>query len=60
MSKKIIHEDNPNNIAEGLSTTFLGSLDSALFLTYSTTQFLTGSLGDKFDKRIVLSYAYLI
>ena len=55
MSKKTIKQDVPS-----LSTSFFGTIDTGLFLTYAICQFATGVIGDSFNKRHVLSISYLI
>jgi len=43
-----------------MNVAFFGTLDTSLFLTYSLFQFLSGSIGDNFDKKRVLSGSYLM
>ena len=53
MSKKAM-------ISSDMNLAFFGSLDTALFMSYSIFQFFNGSIGDIFDKRMVLASSYLI
>ena len=55
MSKKTIKQDVP-----GLKTSFFGTIDTGLFLTYAVCQFGTGVIGDLFNKRVVLTISYFI
>jgi len=43
-----------------MTVEFFGTLDSSLFFTYSLFQFMSGSIGDNFDKRLVLTTSYII
>ena len=56
MSKTAIQKQEIPNMTVG----FFGTLDSCLFLTYSLFQFVSGSLGDNFDKKMVLSVSYIM
>ena len=53
MSKKTIKEDVPE-----LPTSFFGTIDTGLFLTYASAQFVSGQIGDYFNKRKVLTISY--
>ena len=55
MSKKTIKQAD-----KGLSTSFFGTIDTGLFLTYALCQFATGLIGDRFHKRSVLTISYAI
>ena len=55
MSKKTIKQDAPH-----LPTSFFGTIDTGLFLTYAICQFCTGIIGDSFNKRLVLTISYSI
>ena len=55
MSKKTILEESP-----GLGAQFFGKVDTSLFLTYATCQFVTGMIGDRIDRRKVLGVSYSI
>jgi len=55
MSKKTIKQDVPE-----LKTSFFGTIDTGLFLTYALCQFGTGVIGDLINKRVVLAVSYLI
>lgn len=43
---------------EGLDMPFFGVLEFSLFISYSLSQFLSGSIGDNFNKTMVLSISY--
>ncbi len=61
MSKKAINQGTDEEGAEEhMSKAFFGSLDSSLFLSYSICQFFGSNVGDKYNKRIVLSISYVI
>ena len=55
MSKKTIKQADST-----LKTSFFGTIDTGLFLTYALCQFGTGLIGDRFHKRSVLSISYAI
>lgn len=55
MSKSSIKKTNPDFDIE-----LFGTLDFAMFLCYSVAQFLSGSVGDNFNKKWVLVISYLI
>ena len=55
MSKKTIKDDDPV-----ISMSFFGTIDTGLFLTYAICQFVSGIIGDNFNKRKVLSISYMI
>ena len=55
MSKKTIQGQN-----EGLPKTYFGSIDTALFISYGIAQFGTGTIGDIFKKRYVLTISFTI
>ena len=55
MTKKTIKEDVP-----GIKTSFFGTIDTGLFLTYALAQFGTGMIGDHVNKRWVLAISYAI
>ena len=55
MSKKTIKEEVP-----GIHTSFFGTVDTGLFLTYAICQFGTGMIGDRVNKRAVLGISYAI
>ena len=55
MSKKTIKEDVPS-----IKTSFFGTVDTGLFLTYAICQFGTGMIGDSINKRVVLGISYAI
>ena len=60
MTKKVLADPEIMDEDKIMSKVFLGSLDTALFLSYSVTQFFTGTIGDSFDKRYVIAIAYFI
>ena len=43
-----------------MSMTFFGSLDTSLFFSYSIFQFCSGSIGDNFNKKKILTISFLI
>lgn len=47
-------------VNEWMGLEMLGHLDSTLFVTYSLSQFLTGYIGDQFDKKKILMTSYLV
>ena len=55
MSKKTIKQADTS-----LPTSFFGTIDTGLFLTYALCQFGTGLIGDRFHKRSVLTISYAI
>ena len=55
MSKKTIQGQH-----EGLPKTYFGSIDTALFISYGLAQFWTGTIGDIFNKRYVLTISFTI
>ena len=55
MSKKTIKSEVPD-----LKTSFFGTIDTGLFLTYALCQFGTGVIGDLVNKRLVLTVSYFI
>ena len=59
MTKKILNDKDIME-QETMSKFFLGSLDTSLFLSYSITQFFSGSVGDQFDKRYVIAYSFIV
>ena len=59
MSKKAISNGSEGE-QEIMSKAFFGTLDSSLFLAYSIVQFFGSNVGDKFDKKVVLSISFLI
>lgn len=59
MSKKAIRQENQGSDDE-MSLSFLGTLDTCLFFSYSLFQFMSGSIGDNFNKRLVLIVSYII
>ena len=59
MTKKVLNDEQIMK-EEVMSRGFLGSLDTALFFSYSITQFFYGSVGDSYDKRWVIGIAYFI
>lgn len=58
MTKKAVMNNEKFRHHDGVDIKFLGSLDSLLFLTYSISQFVFGSIGDRYNKRTVLSISY--
>ena len=59
MSKKAIHQNDPDS-KTGMTMGFFGTLETSLFFSYSIFQFCSGSLGDNFNKKKVLSISYVI
>jgi sugar phosphate permease len=55
MSKKSIKKEHYD-----ATPTFFGAIDTSLFLTYGIAQFLTGAIGDAFNKRKVLTITFTI
>jgi sugar phosphate permease len=39
---------------------YFGSIDTALYQTYSCAQFFSGALGDAYSKRVVLAISFII
>ena len=56
MSKKAMKQSE----APGMTMAFFGSLDTSLFFSYSIFQFCSGSIGDNFDKKKILTGSFLI
>ena len=55
MSKRTIKQQNTN-----LPMKYFGTIDSALYQSYSCAQFFSGTLGDAYSKRVVLSISFVI
>ena len=55
MSKSVMADQNPT-----LSMSFFAKIDTALFQTYSFSQFFTGAIGDAYEKRKVLAISLTI
>jgi sugar phosphate permease len=55
MSKKEIKIEHPET-----SATFFAVIDTSVFLTYGAAQFFTGSIGDAFNKKHILSLSFLV
>ena len=53
MCKKTIKEEAP-----ATKSSFFGAIDTGLFLSYAIFQFGTGMIGDRFNKRNVLTISY--
>lgn len=55
MSKTQMADQNPD-----LSVNYFAKIDTALFQTYSISQFFTGAIGDAYDRRKVLAISLTI